>query len=339
LRTAEDMMTSTAAVRNMDDEGYAFARGLDYPAIVAASEKVAWTVDDVFRDRWFARRQPIVPPSWIGAEKLSFLDDRDQLTLNHCRAFSYVHLLGNFEEFLTPHLSGIVTRESHDDRAHLRALCRFGDEELKHQQLFQRAERALETSCGIRFARHFDDAKVAVTSLTKSILERPPLARFLMVLALEWGTQRHYVESVRNQRAEGGDPLYVDILKAHWAEEAQHTKTDALEIARLAEGMSADELSVAFDDLLAIAGLVDGAFSDQATKEVETLERVNRRTFAEAERTELRATLHASLSAIMAGVGLSHPKFVAVACELSTAGAAKLGIVERDRPARSMRVA
>ncbi len=38
--------------------------------------------------------------------------------------------------------------------------------------------------------------------------------------------------------AERGDPLYVDVLKAHWVEEVQHVKSDALEIALLAREMS-----------------------------------------------------------------------------------------------------
>jgi hypothetical protein len=41
------------------------------------------------------------------------------------------------------------------------------------------------------------------------------------------GTQRHYVESIQDHSAERG-ALYVDVLKAHWVEEAQHARTDAL---------------------------------------------------------------------------------------------------------------
>ena len=40
-----------------------------------------------------------------------------------------------------------------------------------------------------------------------------------------------------------GDPLYVDILKYHWIEENQRTKTGVLEIAQLARALSPDELS------------------------------------------------------------------------------------------------
>ena len=41
---------------------YAFTRGVDYPSIVATSEKVAWTVDAVFRDRRFDATKRMVAP-------------------------------------------------------------------------------------------------------------------------------------------------------------------------------------------------------------------------------------------------------------------------------------
>src|SRR5262245_31430784 len=135
---------------------YVFTRQLDYPAIMAAADRVAWTVDDVFRDRCFDASKPIVPPWWVGTAILPFLDAQEQLLLNHCRAFSYVHLLGNFEEFIPPHLNGMALHSVPDDPAHGRALARFGAEELKHQHLFQRAEAALESACGHPFARYFD---------------------------------------------------------------------------------------------------------------------------------------------------------------------------------------
>jgi len=308
---------------------YEFSRGMDYAAIVAASERVVWTVDEVFHDRHFDASRPMVPASWVGIGDLDFLSEDEQRVLNHCRAFSYAHLLGNFEEFAPPHLGSIVEQHWHDDRARLRALLRFGDEELKHQQLLRRAELVLEQSCGHPFVRYFDDDKMRVTALTAEILAHPPLPRFLMVLALEWGTQRHYVESIRDRTAEHGDPLYVDVLKAHWIEEAQHTKSDALEIARLARTMTQNELDAAFDHVLAIGGLVDAAFAGQAAAEIDTLRQVGGRTFSTTEETTLHETLQRSLAAIFAGVGLSHPRFASVVLALSAKGASKLGIAHR----------
>jgi hypothetical protein len=238
----------------MESTSYAFTHGLDYASIVAASEQVAWTVDAIFRNRRFDASKPIVPASWLRTQALEFLTDQDQLTLNHCRAFSYAHLNGNYEEFIPLHLTGIVQQDWHDDRAHLRALWRFGEEEMKHQQLFRRTEKVLEDSCGHPFGRYFDDHKVRVTQFTQAVLAYPPLPRFLLLLAFEFGTRRHYVESIQEHTEASGDPLYVDVLKAHWLEEAQHVKADMLEVAQLARALGPEELSVAFEQVVEIGG-------------------------------------------------------------------------------------
>jgi hypothetical protein len=310
----------------MESTTYTFTHGLDYASIVAASEKVAWAVNEIFRDRRFDASKPMVPASWVRTQALAFLTDQDQLTLNHCRAFSYAHLSGNFEEFIPLHLTGIVQQDWHDDRAHLRALLRFSDEEMKHQQLFRRTETVLEASCGHPFGWYFDDDKVQVTALTNAVLAYPPLPRFLLWLAFEFGTRRHYVESIQAHTEESGDPLYVEVLKAHWLEEAQHVKSDMLEVAQLARKLSPAELSVAFDQVLGIGELVDATFVGQVDQEIETLQQLTGHTLSAAEATTLRDTLYHSLSAIIAGVALTDPSFAKVALELSKEGAAKLGI-------------
>src|SRR5215471_12116586 len=306
---------------------YAFTRGVDYPSIVATSEKVAWTVDEIFRDRRFDVSKHIIPDSWVRTQHLAFLDAQEQRTLNHLRAFSYVHLFGNYEEFIPIHLTSLAQQDWHDDRAYLRALLRFGEEEMKHQQLFLRAEAVLEASCGYTFGRYFDPNKDRVIAFTKAVLAYPPLPRFLLLAAFEWGSQRHYVESVRDHPGEGSDPLYVDLLQYHWMEENQHTKTDVLEIERLARAMSPDELSAAFDDIQGLGGVVDATFVGQVEHELTTFQRVTGRQLAEAEATALHEALCQSMRAIWAEVALTHPNFKQVALELSKEGAAKLGIV------------
>jgi hypothetical protein len=197
---------------------------------------------------------------------------------------------------------------------------------MKHQQLFRRTEMVLEDSCGHPFGRYFDDHKARVMELTHAILAYPPLPRFLLLLAFEFGTRRHYVESIQEQTEASGDPLYVDVLKAHWLEENQHVKSDMLEIAQLAGVLGPEELSVAFDQVKGLGALVDATFVGQVDQEIDTLQQVTGHTLAEAEVTTLRDTLYESLSSIIAGVALTDPSFAKVALELSREGAAKLGI-------------
>ena len=225
------------------------------------------------------------------------------------------------------HLTGIAQQDWHDDRAHLRALLRFGDEEMKHQQLFLRAEAVLEASCGDTFGRYFDPNKDRVTAFTRAILAYPPLPRFLLLAAFEWGSQRHYVESVRDQPGERSDPLYVDILKYHWIEENQHTKIDVLEIAQLARVIRPDALSTAFDHVQGLGGVVDATCVGQVDQELATFQTVTGHTLADPEATTLHVALYQSMQAIWTEVALTHPNFKQVALELSKEGAAKLGIV------------
>jgi len=309
----------------MTTNTYTFTTGLDYAAITATAARVDWTVDGVFRGRTFDACEPLVPGSWVGTWALGFLDEYEQLVLNHCRAFSYVHVLGNFEDFVAPHLDGTTAHLGQADAARSRALARFGEEEMKHQELFRRAEVGLEQSCGLPFGRYFDEDGRRVRALNGAVLGHPLLARFLVVLAFEWGTQRHYVESIRDRTGTPSD-LYVDVLRAHWAEEAQHTKWDTLAIADLARELDPAKLSAAFDDVGEINRLFKAAFAGQASEEVATLERVTGRRFSESERAILLATLEDSLGQILGRVGIAHPRFAKVARELSAEGAAKLGI-------------
>ena len=306
---------------------YTFCRGLEYPVIVAVSQRVAWTVDEVFTDRRFDATRHIVPDSWLGTGHLAFLDDREQRTLNHIRAFSYAHLLGNYEELIPLQMAEVAGRDWHDDRARLRGLFRFGEEEMKHQQLFRRTEEVLEASCGHGFGRYFDLDKVKLTTFVNAVLAYPLLPRFLLLTAFELGTQRHYVESVRTSNGAASDPLYVDVLKHHWIEESQHVKLEVLEATRLAAGMTSDEISQAFDDVLGLGGLIGQTIAGQVEQELATFETVTGRLLPKPETTTLRDTLAQSLQAIVVGVSLSHPDFKQFALELSKEGAAKLGIV------------
>jgi hypothetical protein len=119
----------------------------------------------------------------------------------------------------------------------------------------------------------------------------------------------------------------VDLLKYHWIEENQHTKTDVLEIAQLAHTMRPDELSTAFDHVQGLGSVVDATFVGQVEQELATFQTVTGRILDEPQATALRDALSQSMRAIWAEVALTHPNFTQVALELSKESAAKLGIV------------
>ena len=67
-----------------------------------------------------------------------------------------------------------------------------------------------------------------------AILDHSPARRLPATLQIEWMTQKHYLESVKDNAAEGLDPLFCSLLKHHWIEESQHAKLDTLVVDEIA---------------------------------------------------------------------------------------------------------
>ncbi len=170
--------------------------------------------------------------------------------------------------------------------------------------------------------------KERVRAFTNAVLGYPLLPRFLLLTAFEWGSQCHYVESVRDREGDRSDRLYVDMLKYHWIEENQHTKTDVLEIARMAASMTPHELTETFDQLQGIAALVDETFVGQVEAELATFQTVTGHKSSESQAEALDDRLLGTMRVIWADVGLTHPSFKRMALDLSKKGAAKMGITE-----------
>ena len=83
-------------------------------------------------------------------------------------------------------------------------------------------------------------------------------------------TQRHYVDSVRDDAAL--DPQFSSLLRHHWMEEAQHAKLDTLMVEALAEICRPEEIDRAVDELSRrSARLLDGGLQRQVELDLEAL--------------------------------------------------------------------
>ena len=69
--------------------------------------------------------------------------------------------------------------------------------------------------------------------IARAILSHHPLGIVLVILHIEWMTQRHYLDSVRDDQ--GFDLQFKRLLRHHWMEEAQHAKLDTLIVEALSE--------------------------------------------------------------------------------------------------------
>ena len=144
-------------------------------------------------------------------------------------------------------------------------------------------------------------------AVSKIVLAHQPLAVALFVLMIEWMTQAHYVDSVRGEA--DLDPLFANLLRSHWIEEAQHAKLDTLMVEALAEGMSERDIRVAVDGFLEIAEFFDMGCRQQAKFNAQALERASLRKLTPKQRDALIEQQHQALRWTYLGSGLVHKQF------------------------------
>ena len=275
-----------------------------YPAILAASNRAAWQIDDVIIPGAalnFSR--PFMPESLARTQGLTMLSDQEKLTLNHIRAHEYLCIFGLVEEFILPFvLDHVRPGLPEEDNIRVRALLQFAAEEAKHIQLFKRFHEAFTAGFGTRC-----DVIGPPEAVAEIVLAHEPLSVALVILMIEWMTQEHYVGSVRGEGQL--DPLFTNLLRCHWIEEAQHAKLDTLMVEALAEGRSAEEIERAVDGFLEIGSFLDMNLKKQAELNLDALERATGRKLPEADAEALIEQQYQALRWTYLGSGLGHKEF------------------------------
>ena len=165
-----------------------------YEDAIAASQRINWRVEDLIGgDKELDFGKPFLPESLARTQPLGFLTGEERRTLNQIRGHGYLHIFGLVEEFILPFVIDHVRERLDGDDYRTRAFLGFATEEAKHIDLFKRFRR--EFCAGFR-------TECAVigppADIARAVLSHDPLAVALAILQIEWMTQRHYVESVKN---------------------------------------------------------------------------------------------------------------------------------------------
>jgi hypothetical protein len=289
--------------------------------VLAASTRAAWAIEDVLPPgAALDFDRPFMPESLARTAGAPGLSEADRLTLNHIRGHEYLSIFGLVEEFILPfvldHARPLLSGDDH----RVRALLNFAGEEAKHIHLFKEFH-----AC---FVQSFGSACRVIgppESIAAAVLARDPLGLALLILHIEWMTQRHYVDSVRD--AADLDPLFKSLLKHHWIEEAQHAKLDTLMVAALAEGRDEAGIQAAVDDYLWLGGFFDDGLKAQAAFNAEALENATGRSLAPEVREALIAQQQQALRWTYLGSGMTHPKFAATLAAMSPAARDRIAAV------------
>lgn len=287
-----------------------------YSSILNDAAKITWRVQDLIGpDKPLDFTKPFLPDAIAHVQAISCLAPAEQLTLNHIRGNSYLHLFGLVEEFILPLVVNHVQFIGHDNIEATEAYLCFAEEESKHIHLFHRFAAAFEagfgSSCGV-----IGPPK----AITDFVLQHSPLGVALVTLHVEWMTQRHFLDSVRNHQGEQLDPQFCSLLKHHWQEEAQHARLDALMVEEVAKTLDFPALKAAIDDYIAIIQYLNEGLKAQVQLDIASLERATERTFSTAERDEIQQIQKMSYQKAFLGSGMTHPNFVQSVQALSLTG-------------------
>lgn len=276
----------------------------DYQETIVAAQKVNWRIEDIIGgDKRLDFSKPFIPESLARVSRLSFLDDDEKRVLNQIRGHAYLSIFGLAEEFILPFVIDHIRPALNEDDYRVRAFLQFAGEEAKHIQLFRIFSEEFSANFGT-------ECKVIgpASEIARAILAHEPLGIALAILHIEWMTQRHYIESVRDDN--DLDPHFKSLLKNHWLEEAQHAKLDSRMVETLAGAMSAEMIARGVDEYLDIVGFLDIGLRQQALFDLDAFERATRRILDEPQREEFVEVQHQANRWTYIGTGMTHPKFL-----------------------------
>ena len=288
-----------------------------YQACLDISKRVSWLEDDVLANTNFDFSKRFLPNKLTGVDEIGCLNDTEKLQLNQIMGNGYCHLFAFVEEFIIPAVTEEAIKDVYGDEIRARSLLRFAEEELKHQELFRRSVDLFGKGFGSQC-----DLIPGREEVAKVVRSKSKLAVMLLTVIIEWFTQLHYVEHVRDDS--GLDGLFRDLLRFHWMEEAQHAKLDTLLIGEVAENLTLEEREAAVDEVLELGGAIDGLLAQQIALNIEALEKVTGRTFTSDEKEEITASTQRAWRWTFLVSGLQHPNIVKTIGELTTLGPGKI---------------
>jgi hypothetical protein len=278
---------------------------LTYQEILTSQQRTpAWKVEDLIGgEKQLDFSKPFLPDGLAGVDALTFLSPDERRTLNQIRGHEYLSIFGVVEEFILPFVLDHARPRLRDDDHRVRTLLQFAGEEAKHIQLFKRFREAFQAGFGSAC-----EVIGPADAVAAEVLKHHPLAVALLILHIEWMTQKHFLEGMKENGAI--DPLFRSLLKHHWMEESNHAKLDTLMVQALGDGCSLEERMRAFGEYLELGMFIDQGLAGQLEMNLAAFTKATGRVLSPRETAEVRQVQQRAMRWTYIGSGITHPMFL-----------------------------
>ena len=283
--------------------------------VLGRAERITWRVEDIIGgDKKLDFARPFMPEGLARTDALDFLSADEKRTLNQIRGHAYLAIFGIVEEFILPFVIDHARPYLNGDEYRARAYLEFASEEAKHIHLFRRFREDFTAGFGSAC-----DVIGPAEAIAKHVLSHTPLSVALLTLHIEWMTQRHFQDSVRDDK--DLDPLFKSLLLHHWMEEYQHAQLDTLMVEAIASGMTAEGIQAGIAGYVALGDFLDQGLKQQTAFDLAAFERATGRMLSDSERARFTDVQLQANRWTYIGSGMSHPKFLESLAALSAEGA------------------
>jgi len=274
-----------------------------YEECLERSYRVNWKIKDVLGFADFDLERPWLPEALSCGSGLPWLGPQEQLRLTHVEMGAYAHLFGFVEAFIAPEMVNLANSAGFESGPAFAALTNFASEEIKHMHLFREVRRKVDEKIG--FPLELLQGEMAVAEV---VLGMHPGAVLLLTSAIEWLTQDHFLNAMRD--VDNLDGLTREVFKFHWMEEAQHARLDHLETLRVFRDLTPEGRDEAIRDLVRLLAALDALLQEQVDLDARNAARYLGRAFTHGQQEELLAALLRAKRHCFIECGVNHPNFL-----------------------------
>jgi hypothetical protein len=276
----------------------------DYAKVVEISERTAWRINDVFPPGTALDFSKLfMPKAMFAADTLDFLNADELRKLNQIYGNAYAYIFYFVEAYITEMATGHAQAAMHGDEHELRAMLRFAEEEVKHQQMFMRFREMFRRGFGSDV-----DLVPNPEAVAHMILGKVPMAVLLVTLHIEIITQAHFIDCMRDDKEI--EPHFANLFKHHWLEEAQHAQLDALQLIHLRRSATPGMVEQTIDEYFEVTRAFGEVLAAQGKLDVGNLERATGRTFTEEQRAALEVAQRKSYQYTFLRSGFTNSSFL-----------------------------